>query len=109
MKIIKKECINIETTDSHNGSGTRKLYLQPSEVDNVEGMTYGKLPVGNTFKWTVFFAIFDDTLGQNFADAGQGGKKLLVCGVNVDKFLVSLRSGAGIGCCACILWDPQRY
>ena len=32
MKIIKKECINIETTDSHNGSGTRKLYLQPNEV-----------------------------------------------------------------------------
>lgn len=51
MKIIKKECINIETTDSHNGSGTRKLYLQPNELNNVEGMTYGKLPVGNTFKW----------------------------------------------------------
>lgn len=51
MKIIKKECINIETTDSHNGSGTRKLYLKPEEVKNIEGMTYGKLPVGNMFKW----------------------------------------------------------
>ena len=24
MKVIKKECIDIETTDSHNGSGTQK-------------------------------------------------------------------------------------
>lgn len=51
MKVIKKECIDIETTDSHNGSGTRKLYLQPHEIDNIEGMTYGKLPIGNTFEW----------------------------------------------------------
>lgn len=51
MKIIKKECVKLETTSSHGGSGTRKLYLQPNEVENVEGMTYGKLPVGNTFAW----------------------------------------------------------
>lgn len=25
--------------------------MQPNEVKGVEGMTYGKLPVGNTFAW----------------------------------------------------------
>lgn len=37
--------------DAHGGSGGRILLLSDNEMKNVQGMTYGFLPVGSKFAW----------------------------------------------------------
>ncbi len=51
MKIIKKVNEAIIREDAHGGSGGRKLLLDDNEMENVQGMTYGFLPVSSKFAW----------------------------------------------------------
>ena len=49
MKVIKKSKDSVAREDAHGGSGGRKLFLAEDEITNVQGMTYGYLPVGRMF------------------------------------------------------------
>lgn len=51
MKIIKKSNNEIRIEEAHGGSGSRKLLISDHEFGNVQGMTYGYLPVGNQYAW----------------------------------------------------------
>lgn len=51
MQIIKRENESIKREDAHGGSGSRKLYIGDREFSNIQGMTYGWLPVGNKYAW----------------------------------------------------------
>ena len=51
MKVIKKNMEIVKREGAHGGSGGRRLYLDDNEIQNVQGMTYGYLPVGRKFEW----------------------------------------------------------
>lgn len=51
MKIIRKQNNEIKKEDAHEGSGSRKLYIEDNEFSNLQGMTYGWLPIGNKYEW----------------------------------------------------------
>ena len=51
MKVIKKDKTQVAREDAHGGSGGRRLFLNDTELNNVQGMTYGYLPSGNMFAW----------------------------------------------------------
>ena len=51
MKIIKKSNESVAKQDAHGGSGSRKLYADANEIKNVQGVTYGWLPVGNKYAY----------------------------------------------------------
>ena len=49
--VIKKDKQQVRREDAHGGSGGRRLLLNDTELNNVQGMTYGYLPSGNMFAW----------------------------------------------------------
>ncbi len=51
MKVIKKTQETVLREGAHGGSGGRRLFLDDNEIKNVQGMTYGYLPVGSKFEW----------------------------------------------------------
>lgn len=51
MQIIKKASNDVRREEAHSGSGSRKLYIDDNEFSNIQGMTYGWLPVGNKYAW----------------------------------------------------------
>lgn len=51
MKIIKKAVNSIKKVAAHGGSGSRKLYVEDNEFSNIQGMTYGWLPIKNKYAW----------------------------------------------------------
>ncbi len=53
MKIIKRKANDIPKEDAHGGSGSRKVYADPSYTvgNNLEALTHGYLPAKATFDW----------------------------------------------------------
>lgn len=51
MKVIKKSKESVKLEEAHGGTGSRKLFLNDTELNGVQGMTYGWLPVGNMYAW----------------------------------------------------------
>ncbi len=51
MKVMKKSDNEVVKEEAHGGSGSRKLYISDRELGNVQGMTYGWLPIGNKYSW----------------------------------------------------------
>ena len=53
MKIIKRAAADIPKEEAHGGTGSRKVFASPEYLmgTNLEAMTHGFLPAGNTFDW----------------------------------------------------------
>lgn len=53
MKIIKRSHADIPTEEAHGGSGSRRMYASPGNMQSqhFEAMTYAYLPAGNSFDW----------------------------------------------------------
>ena len=53
MKIIKRSSDSIPKEEAHGGSGARKVVASPEYLQstNLEAMTHGYLPAGQTFDW----------------------------------------------------------
>lgn len=53
MKIIKRVSSDIPKEAAHGGSGSRKVFASPNflKSTNLEAMTHGWLPAGNSFDW----------------------------------------------------------
>jgi quercetin dioxygenase-like cupin family protein len=53
MKIIKRAAAGIPKEEAHGGTGSRKLFASPEflKSTNLEAMTHGFLPAGNSFDW----------------------------------------------------------
>ena len=53
MKIIKRVASDILKEEAHGGTGARKVFASPEYIKstNLEAMTHGFLPAGNTFDW----------------------------------------------------------
>jgi quercetin dioxygenase-like cupin family protein len=53
MVIIVKQASDIAKEDAHNGSGSRRLYIDDKQTpsERIQGMTHGWLPAGKSFDW----------------------------------------------------------
>lgn len=53
MKIIKRAAKDIGTEDAHGGSGQRKVYASPDQLQSTafEMMTHGFMPAGGMYDW----------------------------------------------------------
>jgi quercetin dioxygenase-like cupin family protein len=51
MRITKKTNESITKEEAHGGSGSRKLYISENEIDNIQGTTYGWMPIGQKYAW----------------------------------------------------------
>jgi quercetin dioxygenase-like cupin family protein len=53
MKIIKRSASDIQKGEAHGGSGSRKVYASPDQLESshFEAMTHGWLPARKTFDW----------------------------------------------------------
>ena len=53
MKIIKRAAEDIPKEEAHGGSGARKVFASADllESNNLDAMTHGFLPAGNSFDW----------------------------------------------------------
>lgn len=51
MKVIKKSSESVQKEEAHGGSGSRKLFVNDTEIKNYQGVTYGWLPAGNMYTW----------------------------------------------------------
>lgn len=50
MKVIRRVCDDIEKEISHNGAGSRKLFIKDQEVGNIKELTYTWLPAHQKFE-----------------------------------------------------------
>jgi quercetin dioxygenase-like cupin family protein len=53
VKIIKRSAADIPKEEAHGGAGSRKVIASPDYLKstNLDGMTHGWLPAGNSFDW----------------------------------------------------------
>ena len=51
MTVIKKSGESVNLEQAHGGSGSRKLFVNDTEIKNYQGVTYGYLPSGNMYAW----------------------------------------------------------
>lgn len=53
MKIIKRAAQDIPKEEAHGGTGSRKVFASSEYLKstNLDGMTHGWLPAGNSFDW----------------------------------------------------------
>jgi len=53
MKIIKRAANDIPKEEAHGGSGSRRVFASSDflKSTNLEAMTHGYLPAGNSFDW----------------------------------------------------------
>lgn len=53
MKIIKRVSDSIQKEEAHGGSGSRKVYADTTHTsgNNLDAITHGYLPGGNSFDW----------------------------------------------------------
>jgi quercetin dioxygenase-like cupin family protein len=53
MKIIKRAAKDISKEEAHGGTGSRKVIASKDFLrsTNLDGMTHGWLPAGNSFDW----------------------------------------------------------
>ena len=51
MKIIKKEGKKLKFESAHNGTSTRKVFVDNDEVQNVQGITVTWLKAGDKNDW----------------------------------------------------------
>lgn len=48
MLIVKK---SPKIEPAHGGAGSRRLFVDNNEIENIQGITHGYCPVGGSFAW----------------------------------------------------------
>lgn len=53
MKVVKRAKNTIKKEEAHGGSGSKKVYVDSTHLSNpnIEAMTHGYLPAGQSFDW----------------------------------------------------------